>query len=94
MSIKNKMTKAAAGLLTAAMTLGAAAPALPVFAEEAAATAPKYVFLYWRRYELSADPDDGGLSRSNGAGSGIGYSFRPQGSYDDDVPGSRFRDNV
>lgn len=46
MSIKNKMTKAAAGLLTAAMTLGAAAPGLPVFAEEAAATAPKYVFLF------------------------------------------------
>lgn len=45
MSIKNKMTKAAAGILTAAMALGTAVPTLPAFAEEAVA-APKYVFLF------------------------------------------------
>ena len=39
------MTKAAAGLLTAAVSFGAMAPALPVAAEETAA-APKYVFLF------------------------------------------------
>ena len=45
MKLKNKMTKAAAGLLTAAVTLGTMVPALPVAAEETAA-APKYVFLF------------------------------------------------
>ena len=45
MKLKNKMTKAAAGLLTAAVSFGAMAPALPVAAEETAA-APKYVFLF------------------------------------------------
>ncbi len=45
MEFKNKITKAAAGLLTAAVMLGTMASALPAFAEEAA-KAPKYVFLF------------------------------------------------
>lgn len=46
MKFNNKIKKATAALLTAAMAAGAAVPVLPVFAEETAATRPKYVFLF------------------------------------------------
>ena len=45
MNIKYKMKKAAAGLLAAAVTAGAAVPVMPALAEEADVKAPKYVFL-------------------------------------------------
>lgn len=46
MNIKYKMKKAAAGLLAAAVTAGAAVPVMPALAEEADVKAPKYVFLF------------------------------------------------
>lgn len=45
MQLKKKFAKAATAALAAAMTMTAAAPALPVFAAEEAA-APKYIFLF------------------------------------------------
>lgn len=45
MQLKKKFTKAATAALAAAMTMTAAAPAIPVFAAEEAA-APKYIFLF------------------------------------------------